>query len=40
VSGRIEFIAGDLFDAVPRGADLYILKQILHDWSDEQRKKS
>jgi hypothetical protein len=33
---RIEFVAGDLFDAVPAGAELYMLKQILHDWSDEQ----
>jgi ubiquinone/menaquinone biosynthesis C-methylase UbiE len=39
VSGRIEFVAGDLFDAVPTSADLYILKQILHDWSDEQAQK-
>src|SRR5262249_16359329 len=39
VSDRIEFVAGDLFDAVPAGADLYILKQILHDWSDEQAQK-
>jgi hypothetical protein len=39
VANRIEFVAGDLFDAVPRGADLYMLKQILHDWSDEQAEK-
>jgi hypothetical protein len=36
---RIDFVAGDLFDAVPAGAELYILKQILHDWSDEQAHK-
>jgi hypothetical protein len=36
---RIEFAAGDLFDAVPAGAELYILKQILRDWSDEQAQK-
>ncbi len=39
VSDRIEFVAGDLFDAAPTGAELYILKQILHDWSDEQAEK-
>ena len=39
VADRIEFAAGDLFDAVPTGAELYILKQILHDWSDEQAQK-
>lgn len=27
--------AGDMFEAVP-GADLYLLKLILHDWDDEQ----
>ncbi len=39
VFDRIEFVAGDLFDAAPTGADLYILKQILHDWRDEQAQK-
>lgn len=39
VSDRIEFVAGDLFDAVRIGPELYILKQILHDWSDEQAQK-
>jgi ubiquinone/menaquinone biosynthesis C-methylase UbiE len=38
-SDRIEFVAGDLFDAVPTGAELYMLKQILHDWSDKQTQK-
>jgi hypothetical protein len=27
-------IAGDFFDSVP-AADLYLLKFVLHDWSDE-----
>jgi hypothetical protein len=39
VSDRIEFVAGDLFDAVPTGAELYVLKQILHDWSDDRAQK-
>jgi hypothetical protein len=26
---------GDFFESVPRGADAYVLKQILHDWADE-----
>lgn len=26
---------GDIFTAVPEGGDLYLLKNILHDWSDE-----
>jgi hypothetical protein len=27
--------AGDFFTAVPGGADLYLLKRILHDWCDD-----
>jgi hypothetical protein len=33
---RLERIAGDMFEAVPSGADGYVLKRILHDWSDEE----
>ncbi len=33
--GRCTVVAGDFFKSVP-SADLYILKQILHDWNDEQ----
>lgn len=32
----IEVAAGSFFDAVPGGADAYVLKWILHDWEDEQ----
>ena len=32
----IETVAGDFFESVPRGADAYLLKHILHDWDDEQ----
>ena len=39
VSDRIDFVAGDFFDAVPKGAELYVLKQILHDWDDEHAEK-
>ena len=27
---------GDFFQSVPTGGDAYVLKRILHDWSDEQ----
>lgn len=27
--------SGDFFTTVPRGGDLYLLKRILHDWSDD-----
>ncbi|WP_447034616.1 methyltransferase [Streptomyces sp. DSM 118878] len=33
--GRVELVAGDFFSAVPVGADLYVMKWILHDWDDE-----
>ena len=36
MANRIEAVSGDFFKTVPAGADLYLLKQVLHDWSDEQ----
>jgi len=36
VSERVERVAGSFFESVPTGADLYLLKHILHDWNDEQ----
>lgn len=35
-SARIELVAGDFFRAAHPGADLYVLKFILHDWNDAQ----
>jgi len=35
LSHRCEFIVGDFFKAVPAGADLYLLKLVLHDWGDD-----
>lgn len=34
MASRLHYEAGDFFQQVPMGADLYILKQIIHDWSD------
>ncbi|MGW4070514.1 methyltransferase [Nocardia grenadensis] len=34
VADRCRIEAGDFFTAVPEGGDLYILKNILHDWDD------
>ncbi|HLO01111.1 MAG TPA: methyltransferase [Pyrinomonadaceae bacterium] len=28
-------VAGNFFEAVPEGGDLYILKSVIHDWPDE-----
>ena len=36
LAGRCDVVGGDFFEAVPGGADVYILKQILHDWNDQQ----
>lgn len=33
---RTSLIAGDFFESVPAGADLYILKKVVHDWEDER----
>lgn len=35
VAGRVEIVGGDFFDSVPEGGDGYLLKGVLHDWSDE-----
>ena len=34
LSRRCEVLAGDFFERVPGGGDLYVLKHILHDWDD------
>jgi hypothetical protein len=33
---RCEVVGGDFFQSVPEGGDAYILKHIIHDWSDEE----
>jgi O-methyltransferase domain len=37
--GRMDFIAGNMFDSVPAGGDCYVLKYIVHDWGDDNAKK-
>lgn len=36
---RRALVGGDFFASVPAGADLYILKHILHDWDDERARR-
>ncbi|VFA91160.1 Multifunctional cyclase-dehydratase-3-O-methyl transferase tcmN [Nocardia farcinica] len=36
VAERCRVEAGDFFTAVPAGGDLYVLKNILHDWDDDR----
>lgn len=33
---RCDVVAGDFFEAVPSGGDVYLLSFILHDWDDER----
>ena len=33
--GRLRVEAGSFFDRVPQGCDAYMMKHIIHDWSDE-----
>lgn len=35
---NLSLVGGDFFTSVPEGGDLYILKLILHDWSDDKAK--
>ncbi len=35
-SSAIELISGDFFRSVPAGADCYILKSVLHNWTEEK----
>jgi ubiquinone/menaquinone biosynthesis C-methylase UbiE len=36
VADRCETVAGNFFEAVPAGADAYVMKWIIHDWDDEK----
>jgi hypothetical protein len=33
---RCELVAGNFFDAVPKDADVYMMRHIIHDWDDEK----
>jgi hypothetical protein len=36
VSARCEFVGGDFFKGVPAGGEAYVLRNIIHDWQDEE----
>jgi hypothetical protein len=36
MSERCECIQGNFFESIPTGADVYIMKLIIHDWNDEK----
>jgi C-methyltransferase len=35
LADRVELVAGDFRDSVPVKADLYLVKQVLHNWDDD-----
>jgi hypothetical protein len=39
IAERCEVRSGSFFEAVPEGADGYLLKRIIHDWDDEASLK-
>ncbi len=39
IDARCELVASNFFEEVPTGGDLYVLKNVLHDWSDEDALK-
>ncbi|HXX21101.1 MAG TPA: methyltransferase [Candidatus Acidoferrum sp.] len=36
VGDRCSIVEGSFFESVPKGADAYLLRHIIHDWTDEQ----
>jgi hypothetical protein len=36
VDGRCSVIEGNFFESVPSGADTYLFRHIIHDWTDAQ----
>ena len=36
IGERCELVTGNFFESVPAGADLHVLKQVIHDWSDSE----
>ena len=36
IADRVRVVGGSFFDAVPAGADIYVLKNVIHDWPDDK----
>jgi hypothetical protein len=39
IASRCRFMSGDFFKSVPGGGDVYVLKYIIHDWSDDRSRQ-
>ncbi|MEK8172902.1 methyltransferase [Streptomyces sp. M19] len=35
LAGRWRAVGGDFLQAVPEGGDFYVIKHVLHNWSEE-----
>lgn len=38
LASRCELVVGDFFRSVPPGGDAYILKNVIHDWGDDEAR--
>ena len=36
LADRCQLIAGSFFETIPAGADAYLMRHIIHDWTDDQ----
>lgn len=36
LAGRCSIIEGNFFESIPAGADTYLMRHVIHDWTDEQ----
>jgi O-methyltransferase domain/Dimerisation domain len=36
VADRVRIVEGSFFDAVPDGGDAYVIKNVIHDWPDDE----
>jgi predicted transcriptional regulator len=36
VENRCSLVGGNFFESTPAGADVYLMRHIIHDWNDEQ----
>lgn len=36
LSDRCECVAGSFFDSIPAGADVYMMRHIIHDWDEDK----
>jgi hypothetical protein len=39
VADRVRIADGSFFEAIPDGGDLYVLKNIIHDWPDDRARQ-